>query len=403
MCKKKTLKKITINQEHLHQILLNIDDKELEYYKIQQYISWATIENQCFDIKVTLHRRKNRFKWKITEKFAETLNKTLTIEQAIKYSNLKNIDIKQLLIDIDNIALKIAQQSNILFLKNRIFDINIRLDQNGKIKILGIYSNRVKVKRNKLKGNKLKMYDFFKNDHYLSRFIPETKEINDENTLFSFLNMYRHVILKPISGSLGRGIMKLVINNDNQYTLQYANKTFQFINQSQLLTFLKQKMKSKPYIIQQCIQLAKVKDSPFDFRVIVQQESNNCIWKVNGVYAKVAFDGYFTTNLAKKGKAITINQAMSNSNLKEKNLKEILKTINIIALRVAQKLKKISPDHRIWGLDMGIDSNGKLWIIEVNSKPGIVGFKRLEDQSMYHTIREYKKLNVNSLILEREE
>jgi len=40
---------------------------------------------------------------------------------------------------------------------------------------------------------------------------------------------------------------------------------------------------------------------------------------------------------------------------------------------------------------MGIDSDGKLWIIEVNSKPGIKGFKRLENKKMYETIQKYKR------------
>ncbi|HDR5353045.1 TPA: YheC/YheD family protein [Bacillus thuringiensis] len=356
----------------------------LENYKIQQYISWATIENQYFDVKVILHRKRGQFTWKVTERFVEVLDQVLSIERAITCSNLKEVDTEQLLKDIDALALQIAQKSDSLFPHHRSFGLDIRLDRSGKMQVIQAYSRPVKVK-----GNKLKIYDLFKDDHYLSSLIPETKEIKNEYTLFSFLNQYRHVVLKPISGSLGRGIMKLIV--DNQYTLQYMNKTFQFVDKSQLITFLKQKIKSKRYIVQRYIELATVNDSPFDFRVIVQQNSKDYIWKVTGVYAKVAFDGYFTTNLAKKGTAMTVHHAISNSNIKESSIQELLERIDVAGLRVAQRLKEIAPYHRIFGIDMGIDSSGALWIIEVNSKPGIKGFKKLKDQSMYHTIRKYKK------------
>jgi D-alanine-D-alanine ligase-like ATP-grasp enzyme len=112
---------------------------------------------------------------------------------------------------------------------------------------------------------------------------------------------------------------------------------------------------------------------------------------VTGIYAKVAHEGYFTTNLARKGKVLTVNQAIDRSNLKGANTDKLLGDIDNAALRVAQKLAEVSPHHRIWGLDMGIDSDGKLWIIEANSKPGMKGFKRLKNGSMYKTIQEYKK------------
>ncbi|MGF9815389.1 YheC/YheD family protein [Bacillus toyonensis] len=356
-----------------------------ECYKIQQYIPWPTIENHLFDVKIILHRKKNSFTWKVTEKYVETRNKILTIDQVITCSNLKEIDIKQLLKDLDDRALQVVQSKDEFFLRHRSIGLNMRLNHNGEIWITQICSNPVKVK-----GNKKSMYQLFKTDPYLSLFIPETKEIENDTDLFSFLDQYQYVILKPISGSLGKGIMKLEVDANHHYTIQHTNKIFRFMDKSELLLFLKKKMNAKPYILQQCIPLAKVKDSPFDLRVIVQQKANDCTWKVTGSYAKVAFDGYFTTNLAKKGKVMTVNQAVSNSNVKEKNLKALVKKIDDVALKVAQKLKGISPHHRIWGLDMGMDSNGMLWIIEANSKPGMKGFKRLEDPSIYQTIQKYK-------------
>ncbi|OTW93153.1 hypothetical protein BK702_04905 [Bacillus thuringiensis serovar cameroun] len=384
---KYAMKILWFSQQHE---MLSYLKKQLSFacYKIQQYIPWATIGTHVFTVKVILHRRKNSSTWNITEKYVEARHTILPIKHAIQCSNVRGMDVDQLILDIEHIALQIIQNKDDLFLPHRSVGVDISLDYNGEIWITQICSNPVK-----MKGNKKNMHTLFKTDPYLSIFIPETKEfeMENENTLLSFLHQYHEVIVKPISGSLGKGIMRIVVDANSQYTVQHTNKIFQFTNASELFLFLKQKIQSKPYLIQQYIQLAKVKDSPFDLRVIVQKKSNDCTWKVTGIFAKVAFDGYFTTNLAKKGTAMAVSQAIHSSNLKGINSEELLQKIYDVALRVAQNLEGISPHHRIWGLDMGVDFDGTVWMIEVNSKPGLKGFKSLENQSMFQTIQNYKQ------------
>ncbi|MDR7314316.1 YheC/YheD family protein [Brevibacillus nitrificans] len=46
--------------------------------------------------------------------------------------------------------------------------------------------------------------------------------------------------------------------------------------------------------------------------------------------------------------------------------------------------------QNVFGFDMGIDSNGKVWIIEANLRPDITLFLKLKDKGMYLTIVSYR-------------
>ncbi|WP_368784377.1 YheC/YheD family protein, partial [Acinetobacter baumannii] len=39
------------------------------------------------------------------------------------------------------------------------------------------------------------------------------------------------------------------------------------------------------------------------------------------------------------------------------------------------------------GIDIGIDRQGKVWLIEVNSKPGRASFRRIEGGKYYREVR----------------
>jgi hypothetical protein len=41
----------------------------------------------------------------------------------------------------------------------------------------------------------------------------------------------------------------------------------------------------------------------------------------------------------------------------------------------------------IWGMDIGIENNGKLFFVEANEVPGIRGFRCLPDQTMRKRIK----------------
>jgi glutathione synthase/RimK-type ligase-like ATP-grasp enzyme len=127
---------------------------------------------------------------------------------------------------------------------------------------------------------------------------------------------------------------------------------------------------SRPYIVQQGLSLLTFKDSTFDIRVIYQKNGDG-EWGIGKKFVRVAPHGSSISNLSRGGTAETYKKVLAaifNQNgelIKSKN-----EELNNICQTVATTLETNSQQiYGELGLDIGIDNEGNLWLIEVNSKP----------------------------------
>jgi D-alanine-D-alanine ligase-like ATP-grasp enzyme len=155
----------------------------------------------------------------------------------------------------------------------------------------------------------------------------------------------------------------------------------------------KQKKGKRSYIVQYCIPLARVNKKPIDFRYIVQRKGKKSEWVITGKYGKIARTGLITTNLKKGARVVTVKKALQKSNVKYSNLNKLTTDMDWLTLNAVNCLTSSFPNRTIWGFDLAVDENGKVWIIEANSLPGVRGFRFLSDLSMYRTIKKYKAYN----------
>jgi D-alanine-D-alanine ligase-like ATP-grasp enzyme len=135
-----------------------------------------------------------------------------------------------------------------------------------------------------------------------------------------------------------------------------------------------------------------VNGRPFDIRVVVQRRRHSGRWKVTGKVAKVAGNGYIVTNISRsKGTVLPVKTAISKSSLGGLSADSLLSRIKRVAILAAERLRKIYPDQRIYGMDIGLDHRGDVWIIEANRRPILSHFLKLKDKTMYRRIQAYKK------------
>lgn len=213
--------------------------------------------------------------------------------------------------------------------------------------------------------------------------LPDTRLLNQRNFIV-FMRTYKHVIVKPSNGSGGAGVMQVTAAGNGYCTVRYGKikKTINGLHPT--YAFLRSKIK-RTYIIQQRIPLAQWKRKPFDVRVMVQRRRGSN-WVVTGTLAKIAGSGYFITNLVRsKGKAVPLHAAIRHSNIQGSSSKHIQQQIHRLALTSARHLQTYYRIHTI-GLDVGIDPNGKVWLIEANFMPDKTYFLRLKDKTMYRRI-----------------
>jgi hypothetical protein len=228
-------------------------------------------------------------------------------------------------------------------------------------------------------------YKILKRDQALAKALPETTSFSEAN-LTKALESNRALILKPSVGSGGAGVIQVTHAENHSYQV-HTGKVKYYVTKAKLYPFLHGKIKGKPYLIQQRINLIRVFTRPCDFRVMVQRKSGSD-WKVTGKLAKVAGHGYIVTNIQRsRGTVLPAETALHHTKLPTK----ILSKMDHIALTTAKRLNTAYPSIRILGLDMGVDNEGHVWIIEANFRPALSLFKHLRDKTMYNRILSYSR------------
>lgn len=206
------------------------------------------------------------------------------------------------------------------------------------------------------------------------KFIPETKKFNREN-LRNLLRKYPELFLKPINSSRGQGIVKLISNHNGPYRFSKAempNPKWQacssFYTLSESLSRIG--VKENRYLIQQGIDLARYNNRVFDLRTQVQKDGNGK-WVMTGVGVRVAGRNRFVTHIPNGGTAHSFDEVLDKTFGRSSTTKASIEhQLKVISTIIPPKLEEgLGINLAIISLDIGIDIDGNLWILEVNSKP----------------------------------
>jgi hypothetical protein len=252
--------------------------------------------------------------------------------------------------------------------------------------------------------NKLESFQVLKEDKRMNSFVPETRMLTEEN-LWELLTKYGTVILKPVGGSGGRGIINISSEVNERFMVQ-VKLTKQIVTGNDLYSYLTReilkdfaqyfdsgeinKILSETYIVQYRVPLTEIDHRPFDIRVMVQRKSDSP-WKVTGKLVKLANTGYAITNVNLGSTILPIETAVQRSSLNHLSQQTLLSQLDQVALWAAERLQHQNTSIRVIGFDMCFDTHGKVWIIEANYSPHDYIFLHLEDKTMYETIQDYNK------------
>lgn len=206
------------------------------------------------------------------------------------------------------------------------------------------------------------------------KFIPETKKFNREN-LRDLLRRYPELFLKPINSSRGQGIVKIISNHDGTYKYSKADTSnprwyacSSFYTLSEALSRIG--VKENRYLVQQGIELTRYNNRVFDLRTQAQKNGAGK-WVMTGVGVRVAGRDRFVTHIPNGGSAASFEEVLKKTfgplSPTRASIDHQLKTI---CSMVPPKLEEgLGINLAILSLDIGIDSQGNLWILEINSKP----------------------------------
>lgn len=233
-------------------------------------------------------------------------------------------------------------------------------------------------------------YLLLKKHASLARYVPETR-ILDGYTFSKLISKYGHVIVKPVWGSRGRGIIQVSWVGRHKYVVHYENLKITIRGRTNTYRYIRRKIGNSSYMVQRRITRPTIHKRPFDMRVIIQRRINSSVWVVTGKVIKVAGKGYIVSNNTRsKGTLFTFKSGIKQSSVRHLSASALESHINRISIRSAKRLSAFFSGHRIYGLDIGIDRKGRIGIIEANLYPARSHFRKLKDKTMYRRITDYK-------------
>ncbi len=217
--------------------------------------------------------------------------------------------------------------------------------------------------------NKADMNKALTGDPAVAAHIPPTQALR-WRPLIQALEAGTSIIIKPRIGSVGQGILRIEPTSGGRFKV--TSRTTRVHTRAGLRKRLRARLGSGRYIMQHYLMLARVDDKPFDLRVPVQRDGSGA-WRLPGMVAKVAGPHPFLTNLAKGGRAIPGRQALESA-FAPADAGRVVKSVNRLALNVAKAVAQSHPRAADLGLDIGVDQEGKAWLIEVNTRDQRITF-----------------------------
>lgn len=202
-------------------------------------------------------------------------------------------------------------------------------------------------------------------DPRIAEHIPQTRRYSASN-LRSMLSQYGMVVIKPVVGGGGYGVIK-VTKEGGTYSFKAMSRRRTFRSFSRLFSALSRVKSRRRYLIQRGIFLASIGGRPIDYRVKVVKIGRN-YWELRSMVGRLARRGLFVTNLCKGGAQLTAGQGIRRS-LSDEMVRAKKGEMRYLTVLATAKLERRYPGLGQLGFDYGIDVNGKIWIFEVNTRP----------------------------------
>jgi glutathione synthase/RimK-type ligase-like ATP-grasp enzyme len=239
--------------------------------------------------------------------------------------------------------------------------------------------------------DKTEVFRLLRKSAAVQPYLPESHLLQNFAMLQRMCRKYPIVFLKPIRGSLGKGIIRVVRRSEGGYSCQYATvngtKTQHFATLSALHRAVAGKLKAGRYQVQQGLNLISIGGRPMDFRALVQKDKNGK-WQLTSIVARIAGNHHFVSNLARGGTLSPVKEALGKSDLGGAAAVALAR-LKRAALAIAHALEQQVREHfGELGIDLAVAKGGRVWLLEVNSKPSKNDNTAMPDQKIRPSVRQ---------------
>jgi len=274
---------------------------------------------------------------------------------------------------------------------------------------------------NSYRFSKYELYETISLNNELKKYLPPTELLLNFNQVRKFVDCYQKVILKPIDLSRGRGIciieridsvyvpgerIKSKLNDEAKYEIRnevtenkgrisdldhYKITDYRFRypvvsvfhdNESLENFFAVNQDLFNKYLIQKYLLLAKIGNSFFDIRVVMQKRRDKS-WGCTGIECRVSNNSHLT-NISRGGSALSLDEALRHAFATD--YQQLSQQVKELSHNFCSYMDRLGEHFAEFGMDIAFDIDKNLWLIEANVFPSFKGFKKMNLQT-YLSIR----------------
>lgn len=220
-------------------------------------------------------------------------------------------------------------------------------------------------------GNKLSVYYRLKLDGTFKDYLIPSHHILSLNQFYQYLNHYRKIVFKPVNGHKGQNITYIEIQSDDKYIIKNQKRN-EIINKNELDEYVTNNMKQMRYIVQPYIKSTTKSGNAFDFRLHTQKNGEGK-WVITAIYPRIGPAGSIVSNINNGGSTNYLVPFLKQEyGDKHYNIKQYLEQFTLKLAKKMDELQKKYFNETIdeLGIDVGLDENDKIWIFEINWRPG---------------------------------
>lgn len=222
-------------------------------------------------------------------------------------------------------------------------------------------------------GNKFHLPKIMVKHRRFADLLVPFRMVTDEQMVFDYLNKEKIAVLKPILGARGESIY-FVQKKGNRFIIS-EHRQEKIYNLDNFKKWISNMLLARKfsYLIQQYVECRTNEGEPFDIRAHMQKDKNGK-WGITKIYPRIGSKYSILSNISKGGRTEELNELLTKV-YGESQGNDYLKQLQTLSMELTAYLDRIhnfSLDEL--GLDLAIDSSGRLWLHEANNGP----------QSTYH-------------------
>lgn len=215
-------------------------------------------------------------------------------------------------------------------------------------------------------GNKMKVYKKVKKAKvFASYLIPSTTLLKSEE-LISFLKNQSRAVIKPLSGNHGKKVF-FIEKTEEQYKITEGFNIMYF-KEKELNRYFRPIIKVQKFLLQPFIECKTKNGLTYDFRLHVQKNGIGK-WEITLIYPRISGNMKMISNISSGGYRGELDSFLKDEFQDDwRKVKESLEEFSLTFSAHFDTLYEHSFDEL--GIDVAIDANQRLWLFEVNWRPG---------------------------------